>query len=167
MKRPNRTAIASALIFALLVLMSGAKVSGGENAALKGGKPVKTFFDFRIGEPGSAAMHLQAIQLTYQDLSKGKKTKPDAVVVFMGPAVKLVSKNRTGFSAADQKSLDEIAATITQLSKDGVKFELCLFAAKVMGVDPASVLPEIKNVPNGWISEISYQSQGYYLVPVY
>ena len=146
--------------------MSGAKVSGGEKEALKGGKPLKTFFDFRIGEPASAAMHMQAIQLTYQDLSQAK-AKPNAVVVFMGPAVKLVSKNRTGFSAEDQKSLDAIAAAVTQLSKDGVQFELCLFAAKVMGVDPATVLPEIKIVPNGWVSEISYQSQGYYLVPVY
>lgn len=167
MKRPNRTAIISALLFALLVLMAGAQVSRGETEAAKASKPLNMFFDFRIGEPGSAAMHLEVIQSTYADLSKGKKTKPAAVVVFMGPSAKLISKNRAGFSAEDQKSLDAIAATITKLSKDGVKFELCLIAAQVMGVDPASVLPEIKIVPNGWVSEVNYQSQGYFLVPAY
>ena len=53
------------------------------------------------------------------------------------------------------------------MSKDGVKLEICLFAAEVFGVDPASVLPEIKRVGNGWISLIGYQSKGYALVPAY
>jgi intracellular sulfur oxidation DsrE/DsrF family protein len=53
------------------------------------------------------------------------------------------------------------------MSKNGIKLEICLIAAKVFNVDPASVLPEIKRVGNGWISMIGYQAQGYSLVPVY
>jgi intracellular sulfur oxidation DsrE/DsrF family protein len=87
--------------------------------------------------------------------------------VFIGPSVKLISKNREGFSPEDQKSLDEIANTISAMSKDGINLEICLVAAKVFNVDPASVLPEIKRVGNGWISMIGYQAQGYSLVPVY
>jgi intracellular sulfur oxidation DsrE/DsrF family protein len=81
--------------------------------------------------------------------------------------VKLVSKNREGFSPEDLKSLDEIASTVTAMAKDGITLEICLVAVKYFDVDPASVLPEIKGVGNGWISVIGYQAQGYSLVPVY
>ena len=95
------------------------------------------------------------------------KKEPAIVIVFMGPSVKLVSKNREGFSPEDHKSLDEIANTVSAMSKDGVKSEICLAAVKYFNVDPASVLPEIKRVGNGWISTAVYQAQGYSLVPVY
>jgi hypothetical protein len=38
---------------------------------------------------------------------------------------------------------------------------------KVFGVEPTSILAEIEQVGNGWISEIGYQARGYSLVPVY
>ena len=53
------------------------------------------------------------------------------------------------------------------MSKAGIKLEICLIAARVLGVDPASILPEIKKVPNGYISVIGYQAHGYSLVHVY
>jgi len=95
----------------------------------------------------------------------GKK-KPDIAVVFIGPSVKLVSKNRGDFSADDQKILNEFASTISAMAKDGIKFEICLIAVKVFGVEPSSILPEIKQVGNGWISLIGYETRGYALVPV-
>ena len=52
------------------------------------------------------------------------------------------------------------------MTKDGIKFESCLIAAKLLGVEPSSILPEIKQVGNGWISLIGYQARGYSLVPV-
>ena len=85
----------------------------------------------------------------------------------MGPAVKLISRNREGFAAEDQKDLDAIAEGVSVLSKDGMGLDVCLIAASVFKVDPASVLPEIKATKNGWFSLISYQSQGYSLVTVY
>jgi intracellular sulfur oxidation DsrE/DsrF family protein len=63
--------------------------------------------------------------------------------------------------------LDEIAGTISEMSKDGIKLEICLVAASLLGVDPASVLPDIKHVDNGFISLIGWQTNGYSLVPVY
>ena len=44
--------------------------------------------------------------------------------------------------------------------------EVCLFAANVVGVDPATILPEIDRVNNGFISTIGYQAQGYAMVRV-
>ena len=111
-------------------------------------------------------LNLKVIHQTYKELATIKKN-PVFVVVFIGPSVKLISKNREGFSPEDQKSLDEIANTIPAMSKDGINIEICLVAAKLLNVDPASVLSEIKRVGNGWISMIGYQSQGYSSVPVY
>ncbi len=50
--------------------------------------------------------------------------------------------------------------------QDGVKMEVCLYAAKVLGVDPNSILPEIDHVGNGFISVVGYQAQGYSVVAV-
>lgn len=55
---------------------------------------------------------------------------------------------------------------VRQLKKDGVKMEVCLYAANVVGVDPSTILPEIDPVNNGFISTIGYQAQGYSLVRV-
>ena len=141
-------------------------VSGEEYIAMKGIKSVKAVFDERESIPKNAAFHLKGIHQTYKEMAAMKKN-PVFVVVFIGPSVKLISKNREGFSPEDLKSLDEIANTISAMAKDGINFEMCLVAAKFFNVDPASVLPEIKGVGNGWIPIIGYQAQGYSLVPVY
>ncbi len=87
--------------------------------------------------------------------------------MFSGPSVKFISKNREGFSAEENKLLDEISSKISEMSKDGMKLEVCLVATRVFGVDPASILKEIKHVENGWLSIVDYQANGYYLVPAY
>jgi intracellular sulfur oxidation DsrE/DsrF family protein len=168
MKRESRTIMVS-LFFS--ICLSFAVVASGfcqEYEALKGLKSVKAVFDVRISNPQSAALHLKLIHDTCKDKNIIAVTKkPATVVIFMGPSVKLVSKKREGFSPEEQKQLDEIATTISEMSKDGIKLEICLFAAKVFGVDPASVLPGIKRVPNGWVSLIGYETKGYSLVPAY
>ena len=156
------------LSICLLFAASSNVFAGDYGDALKGVKSIKALYDFRIGNPNSAALHLKLIHQTYKDkevLALDKKRV--FVVVFIGPSVKLISKNREGFSPEEQATLSEIAGTISEMSKDGIKLEVCLVAAKVFGVDPATVLSEIKSVPNGWISEIGYQAQGYSLVPAY
>lgn len=168
MKRESRT-VAFSLFF--LICLSFVVVANGfceEYAALKGLKSVKAVFDVRIANPKSAALHLKLIHNTFKDKSIMSITKkPAFVVAFIGPSVKLVSKNRDGFSAEDQKALDEIAGTVSEMVKSGIRLEICLVAAKVFGVDPASILPGIKHVPNGWISLIGYEAKGYSLVPAY
>jgi len=154
------------LFIAISFLCVVSTVSGEEYNAMKGIKSVKAVFDERISNPKSAALQLKVIHQTYKELAAMKKN-PVFVVVFIGPSVKLISKNREGFSPEDQKSIDEIADTISAMSKDGINLEICLLAAKLLNVDPASVLPEVKGVGNGWISMVGYQAQGYSLVPVY
>ncbi|MBP1731273.1 MAG: hypothetical protein H6Q55_1702 [Deltaproteobacteria bacterium] len=139
-----------------------------EYEGLKGLKSIKAVFDVRVGNPQGAATVLKLVHETFKDKNIAAVTKkPAFVVIFIGPSVKLISKNREGFPSEQQKALDEIAATFSGMAKDGIKLEICLVAAKLFGVDPASVLPGIKHVGNGWISLIGYQAKGYSLVPAY
>jgi len=154
------------LFIAISLLCAVSTVSAEEYKALKGIKSAKAVFDERESNPKNTALHLTGVHQTYKELAAMKKN-PVFVVVFIGPSVKLISKNREGFSPEDLKSLEEIANTISAMAKDGINFEICLAAATFFKVDPASVLPEIKRVGNGWISMIGYQAQGYSLVPVY
>ncbi len=168
MKGESRTKIIGPLLSMFLLFLAVSNVSGEEYEALKGLKSVKAVFDVRVGAPKSAALLLKLIHQTFKDNEiTAVIKKPAFVVVFIGPSVKLISKNREGFSQEEHKILDEIAGTASEMSRDGIKLEICLFAAQVFGVDPASILPEIKHVPNGWISLIGYQGKGYSLVPVY
>lgn len=167
MKRSARNTIGSMLLALCMLVAAAGSVFGEEYPALKGLESVKAVFGFEIGNPQNALLHLQVIGQTFQDRNiwMGNR-KPEVVVVFYGPSVKLASKNRDGFTAADQKILDDYAATLSAMAKDGVKFEICLIAVKLLGVNPASLLPEVKPVGNGWISVIGYQAKGYSLVPV-
>ncbi len=149
-----------------LVLSSHSFVWAEEYDAMKGVNSVNAIFDMRDGNPQTAVIHLNLIHDTFKDLVAMKKN-PVFVVVFMASAVKLISNDHSGFNAEEQKSLKEIADIISRMSKAGIRVEVCLFAVKVFGVEPASIQSEIERVGNGWISEIGYQSKGYSLVPVY
>lgn len=158
--------IAVASVFMLAAVVGSASAATYE--ALAGMKSIKAIFDVRAGNAKSAAMQLKLIHDTYKDKSiMAVSKKPSFIVAFMGPSVKLISKDKQGISPEDQKAMDEIAQTVQAMAKDGIKLEVCDFAVKVFGVDPASILPEIKHVPNGWISLIGYQAKGYSLVPAY
>lgn len=166
MKRDARIIIVSLFLSVCVLLLAYSTVPAKEYEALEGLKSAKAVFDVRMGNPKGAALHIKLIHQTYKVLVAEKKN-PVFAVVFIGPSVKLISKNREGFTAEDQKILDEIAGTITQMSKDGIRLEICIFAAQVLGVDPTSILPEIKAVANGWVSVIGYQAHRFSLVPVY
>lgn len=168
MKKRSRRTITS-LFFAVCILFAASSdVRSEEYVSLKGLKSVKAVFDFRIGDPQSAALHLKLIHQTFKDKSITAITsKPDFVILIIGESVKLVSKNKEGFSPEKQKILGEIADVISEMSKDGIKFEICMFAADAFGVAPSSILPEIKQTGNGWISLIGYQAVGYSLVPAF
>ena len=167
MKISAKISIISLFFTICLLLGTVGNSFSQEYETLKGLESIKAVFDFELGNPMMALVHLQVIDQTFKDKNlqiSGKK--PDIVVVFIGPSVKLVSKNKSEFNAADQKIIDEFANTLSKMAQDGVKFEICLVAVKVLGVDPSSILPEIKKVGNGWISLIGYESKGYALVPV-
>ncbi len=91
---------------------------------------------------------------------------PRAVVAFRGPAVKLLSTGREGIPKDESEAMDQFAATLRAMKKDGVKLEVCMYAVKVVGVDPASLMPEVDRVTNGFVSVVGYQNQGYAVVAI-
>ncbi len=151
-------------VLGILVAPAGA----AEYEALKGVQSVKTIFDFRDGNPDTALIHLQLIHDTYKDPAiRAISSKPEFVVVFMDVSVQVLSKNRKNFSPEEQKKLETFDKTISAMAKDGIRLEVCLFAVGTLGVDPASIAPEIQRVGNGWIASLGYQQKGYALVPAY
>ncbi len=96
----------------------------------------------------------------------GKK-RPVFAVVFSGASVKLLSKKREGVTVDDAKTLDDVASMLSVMAKEGIRLEICQIALKAFGIDPASVLPELHKVGNGYVSLVGYEAQGYSLVPVY
>ena len=150
------------------ILLAANTASAAEYDFLQGLKSFKAVVDMRSGKPKSLAVQLGLIHQMYKDASVRSVTEsPEFVLVFIGPAVKLVTTNTAGMSPEDKEIAGKIAETITAMAKDGIKFEICLFAVDAFGVDRTSILSEIKQVGNGWISLVGYQHLGYGLVPVY
>jgi intracellular sulfur oxidation DsrE/DsrF family protein len=155
------------IVVTLTIALISIPASASEYVALDGVKQVKAVFDVSLGSPQVANIVFWAVKNVYEDDSARALSEPPQVaVVFHGPAVKLISTDYKDFKASDQKSLDEFAAMIRQMKKDGVKLEVCEYALKVLNVDPATILPEVDKVGNGFISIVGYQSQGYSVVTI-
>jgi intracellular sulfur oxidation DsrE/DsrF family protein len=168
MKKRSKATIASLIFLSGFFSTVVVGFASQEGDALKGLKSVKAIFDFRTGNPKVASVMLGAIHETFKGADIAAVTnKPEFMVVFLGPSVKLITNKREGVSADDHKILDAIAGKISEMAKDGIKLEICLFAARMMGVDPATVYSDIKHTENGVISLIGYQAKGFSLVPIY
>jgi intracellular sulfur oxidation DsrE/DsrF family protein len=164
--KKNAILLIGLLLSAILLAVNTA--SAAEYDFLQGLKSFKAVVDVRSGKPKSLAVALGLIHKMYLDEAvKSVTDNPEFVIVFIGPAVKLVSTSTEGMSPEDKEMMAKIAQTVTAMAKDGIKLEICLFAVDLLGVDRSSILPEIKHVGNGWISLIGYQHLGYALVPVY
>lgn len=154
-------------VLLVLFLVSATPAVSEEYAALKGVNKVQAVFDVTIGSAKAAPVVFWAVRNVYEDQSvRGLPEPPQIAVVFHGLAVKLISTNREGYSDEEKKALDEFADMLRQMKKDGVTLEVCLYAVKVLGVDPASILPEIDQVGNGFISVAGYQAQGYSVIGI-
>ena len=157
------TIVTALFIIALIAIPA----MSGEYAALKGVKGVKTVFDVSQGSPQTANVVFWAIRNVHDDKSTQSLSEPPQVaVVFHGLAVKMISTDRTGFKASDNEALDQFADTIREMKNQGVRIEVCDYALKVMGVDPATVLPEVDHVDNGFISIAGYKAQGYSTITI-
>ena len=152
------------LFLALQVLPT---VAGEYDNALKDVKGVKVIFNVSPGDPAFANIVFWAVRNTYQDEAvSALPEKPQVAIVFHGAVVKLLSSDRSGFDQKDNTEIDQFQATLRQMKKEGVKLEVCLYAAKVLGIDPTTLIPEIDQVGNGFISVAGYQAQGYTVVTI-
>ena len=161
------TFLLSGAIALVISLLSLTPVHGQEYKALEGLESINSVIDFRKDNPKEAAAYLHYIHQTYMYLNTSFSENADLVIVFTGPVVKLLSTNSKSLSAADSEILDQIAETVASMGKDGIRMEICLFACKLSGIELETILPEIKQVENGWVSLLGYQAKDYSLLPIY
>lgn len=172
MKQFNSSSVLKVVSFFTMIVLGtfGAvspAVADGYDNALKGVKGIKAVFDYSQGSPKMSNVIFGAVKGIYEDEAvTSLPERTQIVILFQGPAVTLITTDRSNFAEKEFGELDKFHEMIRQLKKDGVKFEVCLYAASVVGVDPATILPEIDHVNNGFISTIGYQAQGYSLVRV-
>lgn len=153
---------------ALAVLFLAAiPATAGEYAALAGVKGLDSVFDFSLGSPEIAAVVFPAILDVHQNQEvRALPAAPRTVIVFHGKAVKLISTDRKGVAQGDLKEYDKVADFIVKAKKAGIKMEVCMYAVKVFGIDPATLMPEIDRVGNGFISVLGYQANGYGVIVI-
>ena len=168
MRRRNLFRVVAFSVIVLCLALGAQAAVAGAGGALQGVKSMDAVFDVRGKSPNALLLQMNLVHAMYKDQA-ARKAAPNFrfAVVFIGPAVKLVTTSRKGFSSADAKALDKLALTIKAMATDGIKLELCVFAAKLLKVDLSTILPEVEQVDNGWFSLIGYQQQGYALVPIY
>lgn len=150
------------VLASVLLPAANAPAQEPEYAAMEGVTTARTVFDFRVGNPEVALAHLGLIHSMLDNPAmKGGGEPPEIVVVFIGPSVNLVSTDK---SAAAPGARTAIAEKISAMDADGVGFEICMTSAHGHDLSAGSILPEIVQVRNGWVSLIGYQQKGYSII---
>lgn len=166
--RSRNYLIVSLFLAVVFVALTAIPVlAAGYENALKGVDSYNAVFEVTNGSPKVDNVIFWAVKNAYEAAEvKGLKNAPNIAIVFHGPAVKLLSTDKAPFNEAEWAEVENFQETLQQMKKDGVKLEVCLYAAKVMGVDKATIIPEIDQVGNGFVSVIGYQMQGYAVVRI-
>lgn len=159
-----RQGLCLALALALGASLAAAR---GYGNALEGVQRFDAVYEVTQGDPKVANIVFWAVKNSYEAAEVAALPgAPRIAVVFHGPAVKLISTNQGLFNDADWGEVVKFQETLRQMKKDGVNLEVCLYAAKVMGVAEPTILPEVDRVGNGFVSVIGYQEQGYAVVRI-
>jgi intracellular sulfur oxidation DsrE/DsrF family protein len=159
--------VALAMVLSIGYALSSGIAHGEGSEALTNVKSVKAVIDFRTGDPKKALTYLTLIGDTFRDRDIQAATPhPDFVVNLGGESVKLLAKDLKGYSAEEQKTIDQVKNKISALAREGIRFEYCTYGGKLFGVDPTH-LSGVSVVDNGWDSLIGYQARGYSLVAAY
>jgi intracellular sulfur oxidation DsrE/DsrF family protein len=135
--------------------------------ALSGVSQVKAIFGVSAGSAFKLNLVFWAVQDVYNDSTvKGLSKPPQAAVVFHGQAVKLLSTDKNHYKQQNQEEVKKFQDTLRKMKSEGVNIEVCAYALKVLKVDPKTVIPEVTQVGNGFVSIVGYQAQGYEVVVV-
>lgn len=140
--------------------------SPDDSDALRGVETGKVVFDMNTTDANKTALYLMVIRETVNDLLR-QGVKPDVILAFRGPSVKMISKDREQVDPADFENLDKIATQLAELQNQGVRMESCSVATRMLKVDNDQLLDGIKPVGNTFVSLAGYQAQGYAIIPIY
>jgi intracellular sulfur oxidation DsrE/DsrF family protein len=151
-----RILVMAALIMLACTAVSHAVQKPDDREALAGLKTAKVIFDVRVPDLEKLVFNLRLFNETFDGIAT-QGVKPEMIVVFRGPGVRLLTGT----------SLDEDARDLfRELRKKGVRFEACAVAMRVFKADPAGLFPEVKLVANVFNSLIGYQNKGYATIAI-
>ncbi len=163
----NRFSVSFFLSVVFVVMAAIPVFSAGYDNALQGVQSYNAVFEVSQKSPKIANAVFWAVKNAYEVAEvKGLKNPPRIAIVFHGPAVQLLSTESSPFNEAEWAEVENFQETLKQMKKDGVKLEVCLYAVKMMGVDKGTIIPEVDQVGNGFVSVIGYQMQGYAVVRI-
>jgi len=153
------------LLLSLLFLLVCASVAGAgagaapkpdDREALAGLKSARVIFDARVPDGERLVFNLELIAETFDGMT-AQGVRPEMVVTFRGPGVKLLT-----VPLIDKEALE----LIRELKKKGVRFEACAVAMRIFKADQAQLVPEVKLVGNVLTSLIGYQNRGYATIAI-
>ena len=127
-----------------------------DREALAGLKSAKVIFDVRVADLEKLVFNLKLFNETLEGIA-AQGVKPEMVVTFRGPTVKILNA-----AALDE----EARGLLRDLKKKGVQFEACAVAMRILKVDQAGLVPEVKLVANVFNSLIGYQNKGYAMIAI-
>ena len=136
-----------------------------DRVALAGLHVAKTIFLVSVRQPVAVEHLIRVIGLTERQL-RAQKVTPRIIVVFIGPDVAFLTRNRRGIPYTDERAVANIQKEITGLARQGIRFQACGVALHGMDVNPRTLIGPVAPVENGFISVIGYQEKGYALIPI-
>ena len=153
--------------FLALLLLNTANAEKPDDAdALDGIETGKVVWDVTLSNPKRLLFVMKVIDETYEDLVRQDVT-PEMVFTFHGRVLRLLSSQPHELDIEQEAALEELLVLIQTLSKKpGVKMESCSIAARFLGIDNSTIIPEVKPVGNTFVSLIGYQQKGYALIPI-
>ena len=158
--------IIAVMIAATALLSSVARAEQlNDRAALAGLHVAKTIFLVNVRQPVVVEHLVRIIGLTERQL-RAQKVTPHIIVVFIGPDVAFLTRNRRGIPYTDERAVANIHKESTGLARQGIRFQACGVAMHGMDVNPRTLIAPVAPVENGFISVIGYQEKGYALIPI-
>ncbi len=173
---PKQPALTIRLCLAVFCVLSASslalaadepKSKPDDSRALAGVETGKVAWDINMGSPEKLSLYLRVMDETYEDL-KRQGVEPEMVFTFRGPSLPLISTDHTDVPLDQEQHYEAIAKQIKDLqAKPNVHMEACSVAARLLKVEPGTLLPGIAFVGNTFVSQIGYQSKGYATIPIF
>lgn len=142
-------------------------VIAAEDPALAGLREMKIAFDITEAQPKALLVKLAVIEET-RDMLLRQGVTPRFVLAFRGEASRFTQSDTEKIRPEDREAAAKVADRLRSLhAAAGVEaIEQCSLPMRSRNIRSEDLLPQVKQVPNGWIALAAYQYRGYaYIAP--
>jgi len=156
-------------VAALFLAAGCVSVDSHTHHAAHHGEPneARIAFDFTEANPKAMLVKLQTVELTRKQLIEQGKT-PRIVLTFRGDASYFTQSDLAMVKEADRADAARVQDKLREMRAANTveSLEQCNVPLAPRKLNAATVMPEVKVVPNGWIALVGYQQRGYaYIAP--